>query len=128
MRVRSLLAFFCFGFLAAGQTPRPGLSAELPVYAHDYHSIGFSPLAEITPKNVAGLRQICSYPLPEKTTFEGTNTSGARSILYIALRQKSGDRFLVAYTWHCALHASTVAESLESCGFDICSQIVWVTF
>ena len=72
MRVRSLLALFCFGFLAAGQTPRPGLSAELPVYAHDYHSTGFSPLAEITPKNVAGLRQICSYPLPEKTTFESS--------------------------------------------------------
>lgn len=31
----------------------------------------------------------------------------------------------VAYVWHGALHASTVAESLEACGFDIRSQIIW---
>ncbi|PWE30584.1 DNA methylase [Maritimibacter sp. 55A14] len=31
----------------------------------------------------------------------------------------------VAYVWHGALHAGTVAESLEACGFDIRAQIVW---
>ncbi len=31
----------------------------------------------------------------------------------------------VAYVWHGALHASTVSASLESCGFEIRSQIVW---
>ena len=31
----------------------------------------------------------------------------------------------VAYVWHGALHASTVADSLEACGFDIRSQIIW---
>jgi len=31
----------------------------------------------------------------------------------------------VAYIWHGALHASTVSDSLESCGFQIRSQIVW---
>jgi DNA modification methylase len=31
----------------------------------------------------------------------------------------------VAYVWHGALHASTVADSLEACGFEIRSQIVW---
>jgi DNA modification methylase len=31
----------------------------------------------------------------------------------------------VAYVWHGALHASTVADSLESCDFEIRSQIVW---
>ena len=31
----------------------------------------------------------------------------------------------VAYVWHGALHATTVAESLEACGFAIRSQIVW---
>jgi len=31
----------------------------------------------------------------------------------------------VAYVWHGALHASTVAESLAACGFDIRSQIIW---
>jgi DNA modification methylase len=31
----------------------------------------------------------------------------------------------VAYVWHGALHGSTVANSLESCGFTIRSQIIW---
>lgn len=31
----------------------------------------------------------------------------------------------VAYVWHGALHSTTVAESLSSCGFDIRSQIIW---
>jgi DNA modification methylase len=31
----------------------------------------------------------------------------------------------VAYVWHGALHATTVAESLAACGFDIRAQIVW---
>ncbi len=31
----------------------------------------------------------------------------------------------VAYVWHAAIHATTVAESLVACGFDIRAQIVW---
>ena len=31
----------------------------------------------------------------------------------------------VAYVWHAGVHARTVAESLEVCGFRIRSQIVW---
>jgi DNA modification methylase len=31
----------------------------------------------------------------------------------------------VAYVWHAGVHARTVAESLEACGFRIRSQIVW---
>ena len=31
----------------------------------------------------------------------------------------------VAYVWHGALHAGTVAESLVASGFDIRSQIIW---
>ena len=31
----------------------------------------------------------------------------------------------VAYVWHGALHAATVAESLTTCGFDIRAQIIW---
>ena len=31
----------------------------------------------------------------------------------------------VAYVWHGALHAATVAGSLEACGFQIRAQIVW---
>jgi len=31
----------------------------------------------------------------------------------------------VAYVWHGALHATTVAESLEAAGFNVRSQIIW---
>ncbi|MBP0495709.1 site-specific DNA-methyltransferase [Pararoseomonas indoligenes] len=31
----------------------------------------------------------------------------------------------VAYVWHGALHAGTVAESLTACGFEIRAQIIW---
>lgn len=31
----------------------------------------------------------------------------------------------VVYVWHAAVHATTVAESLIGCGFDIRAQIVW---
>jgi len=31
----------------------------------------------------------------------------------------------VAYVWHGALHATTVAESLTACGFDVRAQIIW---
>src|SRR6195256_5722960 len=31
----------------------------------------------------------------------------------------------IAYVWHGALHATTVAESLATCGFTIRAQIVW---
>jgi DNA modification methylase len=31
----------------------------------------------------------------------------------------------VAYVWHGALHAPTVAESLTACGFEIRAQIIW---
>jgi DNA modification methylase len=31
----------------------------------------------------------------------------------------------VAYVWHGALHATTVAESLMACGFEMRAQIVW---
>jgi DNA modification methylase len=31
----------------------------------------------------------------------------------------------VVYVWHAAIHATTVAESLMACGFNIRAQIVW---
>ncbi len=31
----------------------------------------------------------------------------------------------VAYVWHAAIHATTVAESLIACGFEIRAQIIW---
>ena len=40
--------------------------------ARDYTSTRFSPLTEITPKNVANVKQVCSYPLPEMATLESS--------------------------------------------------------
>src|ERR1700716_4120188 len=31
----------------------------------------------------------------------------------------------VGYVWHGALHAVTLAESLEACGFQIRAQVIW---
>ena len=31
----------------------------------------------------------------------------------------------IAYVWHAAVHATTVAESLIACGFEIRAQIIW---
>jgi len=47
-------------------------AADWPVYNHDYASTGYSKLSEITPKNVASLKQVCSYPVPERATFESS--------------------------------------------------------
>lgn len=47
-------------------------ASDWPMYAHDYTSTRYSPLTEITPKNVANVKQICSYPLPEMSTFESS--------------------------------------------------------
>jgi len=61
--------------LAWGQTPGQTPSdtgADWPMYARDYTSTRYSPLTEITPKNVANLKQTCSYPLPEASTFESS--------------------------------------------------------
>jgi len=50
----------------------PASGADWPMYNGDYASTRYSPLDEITPKNVTGLHQVCSYPLPENTTFESS--------------------------------------------------------
>jgi PQQ-dependent dehydrogenase (methanol/ethanol family) len=40
------------------------------MYNGDYASTRFSALADITPQNVTGLKQVCAYELPEKVMFE----------------------------------------------------------
>ncbi len=50
----------------------PPASADWPMYNRDYTATRFSPLSEITPKNVANIRQVCSYMLPEVSTFESS--------------------------------------------------------
>src|ERR1700681_1220708 len=54
----------------AWQASSPSSQADWPMYNHDYAATGFSKLAEITPKNAANLKQVCSYALPETSTFE----------------------------------------------------------
>ena len=62
-----------------------------------------------------------------KTGASATKRTGKvlnddRADWYDAWTLFSGD---VAYVWHGALHATTVAESLEAAGFNVRSQIIW---
>jgi glucose dehydrogenase len=70
MRTITGFTLLGLGFTLAinGQSP----AADWPMYAHDYNSTRYSQLSEITPKNVAGLKQVCSYALPEEATFESS--------------------------------------------------------
>src|SRR5262252_319429 len=63
----TFVLFLSFTISAFAQSP-----ADWPMYGRDHASTGFSPLTEITPANVTGLKQICSYPLPENATFESS--------------------------------------------------------
>lgn len=57
-----------------------------------------------------------------KTKRTGTVANDDRADWREAWALFPGD---VAYVWHAAIHATTVAESLAACGFDIRAQIVW---
>jgi len=46
--------------------------ADWPQHSSDYASTGFSRLSEITPKNISNLHQVCTYALPDETTFESS--------------------------------------------------------
>jgi alcohol dehydrogenase (cytochrome c) len=46
--------------------------ADWPQHSSDYASTGFSKLSEITPKNISNLHQVCTYALPDETTFESS--------------------------------------------------------
>jgi quinoprotein glucose dehydrogenase len=50
--------------------PQPG--GDWPMYRHDYAGTGYSPLAQITTKNVAGMREIWSYRLGEDANSQAT--------------------------------------------------------
>src|SRR5690349_21692930 len=69
---RLTLLGITFALAVYGQQSRPQSPADWPMYAHDYNSTRFSQLSEITPKNVTGLKQVCSYALPEQATFESS--------------------------------------------------------
>jgi alcohol dehydrogenase (cytochrome c) len=64
-----LILVFLISAATSGFAQSPG---DWPMYARDHASTGFSQLMEITPANVSGLKQVCSYPLPENVTFESS--------------------------------------------------------
>lgn len=59
-------------WIASGQRPpaRQDSPGDWLAYNRDPAATRYSRLGEITPKNVASLRQVCSYPLPEEAVFE----------------------------------------------------------
>ena len=72
VNIRSGLLLVLVVLAASAQQGNSGATAaaDWPAYNRDFASTRFSPLLEITPRNVAGLRQVCSYALPETATFE----------------------------------------------------------
>src|SRR5689334_1545378 len=66
-----LVALAAFFLAACAQPPTSAqTAADWPMYNRDYASTRFSALTEVSAKNVANLRQVCSYVLPETATFE----------------------------------------------------------
>jgi hypothetical protein len=84
---------------------RPGLMVCDPPYG-----IAYSP----SWRNEAGVSD---------TKRTGTVTNDDRADWREAWALFPGD---VAYVWHAGVHARTVAESLEACGFSIRAQLIWV--
>jgi len=72
IKLRPGLLVIVLVLAASGQQRNSGplSAADWPAYNRDFASTRFSPLAEISPANVAKLRQVCSYSLPEMATFE----------------------------------------------------------
>lgn len=70
-KIFSLTTLLLVGISASGLAPAQ-TAVDWPMYAHDYTSTRYSPLKEITRQNVANLKQICSYALPEQSTFESS--------------------------------------------------------
>src|SRR5215472_14057903 len=62
----------CLALLLAHAQTQRFSENDWPMYARDLTSSRYSPLTEITPRNVTGLKQICSYALPENSTFESS--------------------------------------------------------
>ena len=71
-KTRLTLLGFSLALAIYGQQSRSAPAADWPMYGLDYNSTRFSQLSEITLKNVDGLKQVCSYALPEESTFESS--------------------------------------------------------
>ncbi|CAK0758034.1 hypothetical protein CCP2SC5_2440002 [Azospirillaceae bacterium] len=71
-------------------------------------------------------------PVGETTLCVRTARSWVAALLKSPERRSSGWREAwalfpgdVAYVWHAGLFAGAVADSLEACGFQLRSQIIW---
>jgi alcohol dehydrogenase (cytochrome c) len=91
-------------FLAAcgTKTAVPNASADWPMYNRDYASTRFSGLTDIAAKNVAGLKQVCSYVLPEKVMFES------------GLVASQGTMYFTTFEYTYAIDAATCALKWRS--------------
>src|SRR5437763_1103906 len=56
--------------LGAGDGLGASTAADWLTYNGDYAATRFSTLTEITPGNIARIKEVCSYPLPEKTELQ----------------------------------------------------------
>ncbi len=71
------------------------------MYNGDYSSTRFSQLSDITPQNIAGLHQICSYELPDKVMFEsGLVTAGGTLYFTTFENTYAIDAATCAERWH----------------------------
>ena len=75
MKITMTLCSACLLLFGAQDLLAQSSGSDWPMYARDYASTGFSPLTDITPQNVSNLKQICSYKLPEVSTFESSLVS-----------------------------------------------------
>src|SRR5579884_2463312 len=75
----------------------PYAEADWPSYNGSYQSTRFSKLSEITRENAAGLRQLCTYVLPEHSKFESS------------LVAVNGILYFTTFEWTYALDAETCA-------------------
>src|SRR5262245_64655335 len=58
-------------------TPPPRGTGDWPMYRHDAAGTGYSPLAQITPANVAKLARVWTYRLQAATPAPATGRGGA---------------------------------------------------
>src|SRR5437899_2462232 len=67
-----MVSIACLGLGTAHAQTSSFSDNDWAMYARDLTSSRYSPLTEITPANIIGLKQICSYALPETSTFESS--------------------------------------------------------
>ncbi len=110
-------SFGAFVGIAAAQIPAADPvnanpdPADWPMYAHDYTSTRYSPLTEITPKNIENVKQICSYEIPQKTTFQSSLVEIAGTLYFT-----TGDSTYAIDATNCRLKWHETHEMKEGFG------------